>query len=938
MHRTGFFCGVVVWLGGWSGLVGAASDIPYNQLERYQVSWETPGRDYKDSMPLGNGDIGLNVWTETNGDLLFYISKMDSWGDNGRLLKVGRIRVTLEPRLVMKPFRQTLKLRTGMIQIDCGQGDDRIELMVWVDANHPVVQVAADSHKPRVLTAQIELWRTERYELPTIEVSDVMMDRSKPDSQHAPTIVEPDTLLSNETDRIGWYHSNIKSIGPKLTLDIQDLAGFPMADPLLDRTFGAVVTAEGGRSRDDRTLTTGPAHKQCLNVFVLTCHPSKPREWLKQMDQTMTAVHAVPFEARLMAHRQWWSEFWERSWIFVENDGSTQLPALMQPNDHPVRVGISQQGGERFAGQIGRISLFKSALGETEIKAMAEDKRAMLQSSDTLLECRTDVPSGTLIDTLRSTDQLSQLTLEAWIRPEKMPTCGGRIIDKTTPGGTDGFLLDSYPGNSLRLITKAATLSAHDLLTPDQWHHVAAVINRASGRVELYHNGRRVAGETSSADEEGFVITRGYILQRFITACAGRGDYPIKFNGSIFTVPAKEAPGDADYRRWGPGYWWQNTRLPYISLCTSGDYDMMMPLFNMYAGEVFELSKYRTKRYFGFDGVYYPECIYFWGAVFSESYGWPPAAQRQDKLQQSGWHKWEWVGGLELVWMMLDYYEHTRDEAFLRDKAIPVASAIISFFDHFYQTGPDGKLIMSPSQALETWWKCTNPMPEVAGLRAMTKRLLQLPQLMATDSQRDQWQRFYDKLPTLPTRCVDGVEILAPAQLFDQKSNIENPELYAVFPFQLVTFAQPTAKLGIEALNHRWDKGNAGWRQDDIFMAYLGLTDQARENLAGRARKSNTSSRFPAFWGPNYDWVPDQDHGGVLMRALQSMLIQTDGKTIWLMPAWPTDWNADFKLHAPDRTTVSGKIRHGKIEDLSVEPKKRLDDVMVCQSRNSKAQ
>ena len=49
--------------------------------------------------------------------------------------------------------------------------------------------------------------------------------------------------------------------------------------------------------------------------------------------------------------------------------------------------------------------------------------------------------------------------------------------------------------------------------------------------------------------------------QRFIDACAGRGRYPIKFNGSIFTVPYPGEPGDADYPRWGPGYWWQNTRL-----------------------------------------------------------------------------------------------------------------------------------------------------------------------------------------------------------------------------------------------------------------------------------------------------------------------------------------------------------------------------------------
>jgi hypothetical protein len=38
------------------------------------VVWDTPSRDSSGSMPLGNGDIGLNVWVEEEGDLLFYLS------------------------------------------------------------------------------------------------------------------------------------------------------------------------------------------------------------------------------------------------------------------------------------------------------------------------------------------------------------------------------------------------------------------------------------------------------------------------------------------------------------------------------------------------------------------------------------------------------------------------------------------------------------------------------------------------------------------------------------------------------------------------------------------------------------------------------------------------------------------------------------------------
>jgi alpha-L-fucosidase 2 len=41
------------------------------------------------------------------------------------------------------------------------------------------------------------------------------------------------------------------------------------------------------------------------------------------------------------------------------------------------------------------------------------------------------------------------------------------------------------------------------------------------------------------------------------------------------------------------------------------------------------------------------------------------------------------------------------------------------------------------------------------------------------------------------------------------------------------------------------------------------------------------------------------DNGGSGMIALQLMLMQCDGKRIQLLPAWPDDWTADFKLHAP---------------------------------------
>ena len=57
--------------------------------------------------------------------------------------------------------------------------------------------------------------------------------------------------------------------------------------------------------------------------------------------------------------------------------------------------------------------------------------------------------------------------------------------------------------------------------------------------------------------------------------------------------------------------------------------------------------------------------------------------------------------------------------------------------------------------------------------------------------------------------------------------------------------------------------------------------------------------------------------------------MQVDGDSIYLLPAWPEGWNADFKLHAPRQTTVQASVRDGRITALTVDPPERLEDVFV---------
>lgn len=64
------------------------------------------------------------------------------------------------------------------------------------------------------------------------------------------------------------------------------------------------------------------------------------------------------------------------------------------------------------------------------------------------------------------------------------------------------------------------------------------------------------------------------------------------------------------------------------------------------------------------------------------------------------------------------------------------------------------------------------------------------------------------------------------------------------------------------------------------------------------------------------------------MIGLQEMLLQTNDKKMYLLPAWPKTWDVHFKLHAPYQTTVEATVKNGKLVNLQVWPESRRQDVV----------
>ncbi len=681
----------------------------------YNVSWTDFAKDSQDSMPTGNGDIGLNVWTEANGDVLFYLSKTDAWSEaqNSQLVKLGRIRLSLQPNpfTAEKGFTQTLRLRDSEILITGGG----TTLRLWVDANAPVVRAEMIATQPTTLTVTLDPWRTE-----------------------AKDKVTADVVLPNEKDRLTWYHRNSEK---------------PTNPELAHRTFGTTIQGAGLVRGEGNTLRSPtPQTTTRVEIYPLTTVTETVPEWQAKLSAQAARLALVDLKQARLAHQQWWSEFWGRSYIFL------------------------------------------------------------------------------------------------------------------------------------------------------------------------------------SGDAEASRVTQGYVLQRYITACAGRGAYPIKFNGSIFTTdhPGKTkrekgstvdipAPMNADERDWGGQYWFQNTRPMYWPRLAAGDFDLMQPLFKMYR-EMLPLNSARVREFYGHEGAHFRETAPFWGdlrKILPEAKG--------------SYTDHYYLPIIELGAMMLDYYDYTGDASFAKETLLPVMTAGLTFYDQHFPRSPDGKLLLEPVNSIEMFWKVRNPAPDLAAFHFLLPRLLALPDALLEPKTNQQWQRLLSQLPPLPIGQKNGKRVILPyegGQTAPAK-NTEVPELYAIYPFRLYGVGKPDLQLALDTFAERSIKRTKCWHQDPVWAAYLGLATEAKRDVIKNLTNRDPRLRFPAFWEKGHDYAPDQDNGGNGELALQCMLLQAEGRKIRLLPAWPREWNAVFKLHAPLNTIVEGRVENGKLLDLRTNPESRKADVII---------
>lgn len=432
-----------------------------------------------------------------------------------------------------------------------------------------------------------------------------------------------------------------------------------------------------------------------------------------------------------------------------------------------------------------------------------------------------------------------------------------------------------------------------------------------------------------------------YQLFRYMLGCNAYGTSPTKFNGGLFTFDPSYTDTlyhfTPDFRNWGGGLMTaQNQRLVYFPMLKSGDWDMLKPQFDFYLKSLHN-AELRSQVYWNHKGAAFTEQIENFGLPNYAEYGTKRPAGYDKGMEYNAWLEYEWDTVFQFCLMMLDEGQYSGKDI---SQYIPFIESCLSFYSEHYQYlakqrgsktfDGNGHLVLYPGSAAETFKMAYNSTTSIAALQTILSRLLDLPGNYLNTDSRKKWTAMLAQIPPISFREFKGKQTIAPAQVWERISNTETPQLYPVFPWHIYGVGKPNLQTAINTYQYDTDALNfrsyVGWKQDNIFAADLGLTAEAAR--LNTLKLKDSGRRFPAFWGPGFDWTPDHNWGGSGMIGLQEMLLQTNGKTIYIFPAWPKTWNVHFKLHAPYQTTVEATVKNGKLESLIVLPAERMKDVV----------
>lgn len=263
-----------------------------------------------------------------------------------------------------------------------------------------------------------------------------------------------------------------------------------------------------------------------------------------------------------------------------------------------------------------------------------------------------------------------------------------------------------------------------------------------------------------------------------------------------------------------------------------------------------------------------------------------------------------WVmGAAWLCTHIRNHYEHTGDEAFLKEM-YPVLKDAAVFF-HDFLTEDQGELVTSPSISPENTYimengvmgcLCAGPSMDTQIVRDLLENYANVSQLLGIeDEDTGKNREILGRLPQ--TKIGKHGQIMEWREDYEEKEpgHRHISQLYALHPSGRIT-RDGTPELAQAAANTlarrlTYGGGHTGWSCAWIVNLYarLGDGDAALENL----KKLYEKSTFPNMMDnhPMFDYFVFQIDGNFGATAgITEMILQSSPERTILLPALPGDW------------------------------------------------
>jgi hypothetical protein len=459
----------------------------------------------------------------------------------------------------------------------------------------------------------------------------------------------------------------------------------------------------------------------------------------------------------------------------------------------------------------------------------------------------------------------------------------------------------------------------------------------------------------------------------YLAAISNRGRIPGKFNGGIWI-------GEGDRRDWGGAYWNWNQDCLYQPLDAANHLELKDPLFNMRTTNLGR-HQAAASQMWGSQGFFVGEVSGFFGyevlptpmasdlqTFLASPAGSTPSSALAAFVANRDYHlsPWDWrglpsapgswvthtmVATQETAEYFWERYRYTNDLTWLQNVAYPFIKGAAEFYRTYpgFTLDADGKYHFHRTNLHEHIYAGTDVIDDHSLARGIFAVAIKAAQLTNQDvALQAQWQDCLNKIAPYPlssqTGAIGGLtsadptwaQGLLPAALAKQDVyNSESPRFKMLEKFDVLT---------LESRDQGLDGGDwniaistylvsPGYTNIHNNLQTAHPTSRFLVDAARLGRGADLAVMFPVQYGqfantPNlvdnsYDYYTAEGYG-TWSAGLQEALSQSVAPkpeldpVIRVFPAWPTTWDAKYKLLAKGGFLVSSSMVNQDIQYVEI--------------------